>query len=100
MDCEEDHAERPTIPKADEHPQVDDLLRDPEHPRRLLHDPVEGRLVGGIQERNEAFVRRDQPDIDQPSAFRVAKPPTYGVAPPLQHGKTVRRRGAKQRFCP
>jgi hypothetical protein len=24
-------AERPTVPKADEHPQVDDLLRDPEH---------------------------------------------------------------------
>jgi hypothetical protein len=93
-------AERPTVPKADEHPQLDDLPRDPEHLCRLFNDGVEGRIVGGIHERDEAFVRRDQPRIDQASAFRLAEPPTYGVAPLLQRGKTLRRRGAQQRFWP
>jgi hypothetical protein len=93
-------AERPMIPKADEHPQVDDLSRDAEHPRRLLDDPVEGHLVGTIQERDEALVGRDQPGIDQPSTFRMAKSPTKGFAPALQRGKTVGRGGTQERLWP
>src|SRR5919198_6044715 len=48
-------AECPTVPRADEPPQLDNLFRDAERLCRLFHHPVEGRLVGAIHQRDEAL---------------------------------------------